>query len=391
MTGNQASTRIPIRQGPQNRPNRSANRRSFEIALFCALPVEAEAVRALFDDLWDDTGSIYGKSNGDPNAYSLGAIRRHHVVLVHLPGMGNNGSAAAAASCRASFPCIRLALVVGICGGAPSGPDGDIFLGDTIISEGVIQYDFGRRYDDTFQRKATVADSLGRPSSEIRALLAKLKENTTYALLNEETSGYLNSLIQRPDRPFKFPGITQDRLFPRDYRHKHQDLSSCQICAACHQSLDKVCKVALSATCDELGCASTAQMSRPRPDYTSIHFGLMASSNGVIKSAQHRDHIAKEESVIAFEMEGAGIWDQFPCLVIKGVCDYADSHKNKRWQRYAAASAAACMKAFLHHWAPSSFSVDLPTRECQYTWSFFLFESFINIPDLAHRLKIESS
>jgi hypothetical protein len=39
--------------------------------------------------------------------------------------------------------------------------------------------------------------------------------------------------------------------------------------------------------------------------------------------------------------------------VIKGACDYADSHKNKVWQRYAAATAAACMKAFLDNWVPS--------------------------------------
>ncbi|KAI1013599.1 hypothetical protein LB504_013194 [Fusarium proliferatum] len=52
-------------------------------------------------------------------------------------------------------------------------------------------------------------------------------------------------------------------------------------------------------------------------------------------------------------MEGAGVWDSFPCIVIKGACDYADSHKDKDWQRYAAATAAACAKAFLGFWVPS--------------------------------------
>lgn len=33
--------------------------------------------------------------------------------------------------------------------------------------------------------------------------------------------------------------------------------------------------------------------------------------------------------------------NDFPCTVIRGICDYADSHKNKRWQPYAAATAAA--------------------------------------------------
>lgn len=70
----------------------------------------------------------------------------------------------------------------------------------------------------------------------------------------------------------------------------------------------------------------------------------------MIKSGYHRDDIATREKVIAFEMEGAGIWDNFPTIIIKGVCDYADIHKNKKWQRYAAATAAACMKSILKEW-----------------------------------------
>jgi nucleoside phosphorylase len=46
-------------------------------------------------------------------------------------------------------------------------------------------------------------------------------------------------------------------------------------------------------------------------------------------------------------MEGAGIVNSFPCLVIRGICDYADSHKNKIWQKYAAAVAAAYAKLLL--------------------------------------------
>ena len=81
-----------------------------------------------------------------------------------------------------------------------------------------------------------------------------------------------------------------------------------------------------------------------------VHFGRIACSNQVIKSGQHRDRIAAEEGVIGFEMESAGTWDYIPTIVIKSVCDYADSHKSKQWQEYAAATAAACTKAFLEEW-----------------------------------------
>jgi nucleoside phosphorylase len=70
-----------------------------------------------------------------------------------------------------------------------------------------------------------------------------------------------------------------------------------------------------------------------------------------MRSGEDRDDIAARDGVIAFEMEGAGVWENFiSSLVIKGVCDYADSHKSKRWQGYAAATAAAVAKSFLETW-----------------------------------------
>lgn len=69
-----------------------------------------------------------------------------------------------------------------------------------------------------------------------------------------------------------------------------------------------------------------------------------------MESGVDRDRISRQKKIVAFEMEGAGVWDSFPCVVIKGACDYADSHKAKEWQPYAAATAAACMKAFLSYW-----------------------------------------
>jgi hypothetical protein len=67
-------------------------------------------------------------------------------------------------------------------------------------------------------------------------------------------------------------------------------------------------------------------------------------------------------------MEGAGVWDTFPCIVIKGACDYADSHKTKKWQRYASATAAACAKAFLEFWEPSTTgqAIDQNNTKCEY-------------------------
>jgi nucleoside phosphorylase len=78
-----------------------------------------------------------------------------------------------------------------------------------------------------------------------------------------------------------------------------------------------------------------------------IHYGAIASGNKVMKNGKARDMIARELDVVCFEMEAAGLMDTMSCLVIRGICDYADSHKSKEWQRYAAATAAAYARELL--------------------------------------------
>jgi nucleoside phosphorylase len=173
-------------------PPRPTQRKDFEIAIICALRSEADAVEALFDIFWDD-GKSYRKASGDPNAYTTGVIGSHNVVLAYMPGMGKSHAASVASSFRSSFEGIKLALVVGIYGGVPNGTDDEkeILLGDVIISDGLIQYDFGRQLPNTFIRKDTLQDSLGRPNTEIRALLAKLKGHRSRMRLKDNTSHYL--------------------------------------------------------------------------------------------------------------------------------------------------------------------------------------------------------
>jgi nucleoside phosphorylase len=150
----------------------------------------------------------------------------------------------------------------------------------------------------------------------------------------------------------RYPGATEDRLFKSAYQHKHRGLVECAICSN-DDGRDDVCNVAIESSCEQLKCDEQELVTRARvsqPSKPSVHFGLIASGDTVMKSGEDRDEIAIRDHVIAFEMEGAGVWEHFPSLVIKGVCDYADSHKGKKWQGYAAATAAAIMKAFLEGW-----------------------------------------
>ncbi|EHK43342.1 hypothetical protein TRIATDRAFT_33697 [Trichoderma atroviride IMI 206040] len=353
--------------------DRPSGRDDFEIALICALQIESDAVEALFDGYYEEDYS-YGKAVGDPNAYTTGRMAGHNVVLAFMPGMGKVNSANVAAGFRMSFPNIKLGLVVGICGGVPGGEDGEneVLLGDVIISTALIQYDFGRQYDNRVVRRDTLQDNLSRPNAQIRSFITKYSGLKGCETLRGKTFSYLDDLCAKNGfEKSAYPGADKDILYHPKYRHKHRNAAVCSACSKCRKSSDKVCGSALELSCAELGCEDSMIISRARIEKAKsaasstvasrdeelrearkpfIHFGKMASGDLVIKSGRHRDKIAVREKVIAFEMEGAGVWDSFPTVVIKSVCDYADSHKNKMWQRYAAATAAACSKAFLEEW-----------------------------------------
>ena len=367
MTGVQPPVSDPqhLPRGCRQRP---AHRNHFDIAIVCALPLEYDAVSLLIDEFWDETGDSYGRAVGDGNNYRTGRIGSHHVVIVLLPGMGKVYAAIAVARLRASYSNIKLVLLVGICGGVPSaGSSNEILLGDVIISETVVQYDYGRRYPDSFATKTAIGEGSSRSSTDVRGLLAFLRSEEGLGRLQQRTSYFLHTLqrhaVQTRRSHYNYPGASFDKLFEPDYRHRHHNSCFC-ICSQWKELSDSVCQEASSVPCSETQCENGNLVRRERlerrlalekqNDVTAIQIqsplifvGRIASGDTVMKSGKDRDRIAKEQNVIAFEMEGAGFWEELPCLVVKGVCDYADSHKDKSWQPFAAAAAAATMKALL--------------------------------------------
>lgn len=369
------------------------SRDDFKIAILCALVREADAVQLVFDKFWGDHGKRYGKATGDPNAYTTGVIGRHNVVLAHLGGMGSVAASVAAAGLRGSFSGIKLALVVGICGAVPSYGHGsnktEIWLGDAIISTAVIHYDYGRQYPGNFKRKTALEDTLGRASSDIRSLVSQLQTHHYREKLRRDVAMYLERLQQKHEA--KYPGPTLDILHGAACVHKHRDgavscdkckdgddpcprycdelkcddvirqrVISCELCKdvkglgdISHREYgeqifdvyDSKASVRQQATFQHLPISKPFHLHDP-----GIHFGRFGSANKVMKSGEDRDALAKDEAIIALEMEAMGVWELFPTIVIKSACDYADSHKNKDWQDYAAITAAACMRAVLEEW-----------------------------------------
>jgi nucleoside phosphorylase len=62
-----------------------------------------------------------------------------------------------------------------------------------------------------------------------------------------------------------------------------------------------------------------------------IHYGLIASGNKVVKTAKLRDELRERYKIRCSEMEAAGLMNILPVAVIRGISDYADSHKNDDW------------------------------------------------------------
>lgn len=348
-------------------PNRPTQRSEFKIAIVCALQVEYDAVCLLVDEFWDDD---FGRAEGDQNHYTTGYISNHNVVLILLASMGKTSAASAVANLRMSFTAIQLVLLVGICGGVPfpSGSRGEILLGDVILGDEIKHYDYGKRYPDGFRRSEDFGYSNSNFNRGVRGLLSFLGTDRGKHLFEDRISHYLQHLqevaISRDtNAKYAYPGAAEDKLFAPEYRHKHYQRAAC-ICRSCHIDSDPVCEEAVKASCLETDCDTSRTILRQRiaakqiielerpgeAQRPTVHFGRLASADMVLKSAKDRDGLSRELQVIGFEMEAAGFYNELPHIVVKSVCDYADSHKSKIWQPFAAATAASACKALLERY-----------------------------------------
>jgi len=268
--------------------------------------------------------------DNDENLYTLGSIGEHNVVIVCLPAgrIGNNPAAAVAMQMRATFKGLRFGLVVGIGGGVPSA-EVDIRLGDVVVSQphqtfgGVVQYDAGKTTPSGFERTG----SLNAPPQILLAAVARVRANELRG--RSKLSEYVSKISCIPK--FQREKAGPDVLFEAGYSHEGGPI--CDKCITDRQE---------------------ARQPRDSEEEVVVHYGTIASGNQVMRHAAERDEVSAQlGGVLCFEMEAAGLMNSFPCLVIRGICDYADSHKNKRWQPYAAATAAAYAKEVLSVIPPS--------------------------------------
>ncbi|CAI0648056.1 unnamed protein product [Colletotrichum noveboracense] len=363
----------------------------YTIGWIAALDKELTAALAMLDETHEQPDD-FEQNDKDSNTYSWGRTGEHNIVIALLGG-GSYGkvSAATTATCMVtSFPHLRFGLLVGIGAGIPRlEQDIDIRLGDVVVSvptgehPGVVQYDLGKKRDNGRLERV---GALNRPPEILLSSINKLrghqrlKGSKLPQIPNEAVR--LHPMLGKPkgkDPPFIYQGSQHDRLFestPMHVETGHGEIQSHSLQPnEISRNLPQLVYYGLRVTLvwlwtlvyflltarkpsdpdvniihqETTVARSSGKLSILRFTTAEIHYGNIASGDLVVKGGLARDLIIQSlgKSFLCFEMEAAGLMNNFPCLVIKGICDYADSHKNDRWQNYAALAAAAYAKELL--------------------------------------------
>ena len=283
----------------------------------CTTHVELAAA----SEMLDEEHESLPQGPNDPNIYTFGRCGSHGVVIACLPAgqRGTTSAATVASQMWSKFTSLRFGLLVGVGGGVPTT---DIRLGDVVVSQpdgqfgGVVQYDTGeKREDGRFLRTG----SLNTPPTVLLAALQKLKSNHQRRI--NKCAEYLNLICTKKDLGFARPE-GKDLLFRAGY--KHTSGSHCE------------------------DCAMDGLVARESREQMVIHYGTIASGNLDVRDSEIRQQLSDDlGGVLCLETEAAGLMNSFPCLVIRGICDYADSHKSEMWHKYAAAASAAYAKDLL--------------------------------------------
>ncbi|KAF4990335.1 hypothetical protein FDECE_14411 [Fusarium decemcellulare] len=271
----------------------------------------------------------------DRGLFRFGRVGTYRVVLISPLEKGHEAAAKTATFLRSTFQNLNLLMVVGICGGIPGAVKGqELLLGDIIVYIPRIEAEQGVQ-----ERMASMREELDTEDSQQSIL--------------DRTMYFLKELQRAAPTKYEYPGVKNDRFYPDHYRHR------CSKCRLLSDSTSCECK---RMPCDMVECGDDQLVPRIRIDFKRkleqdgrideaqaphIIVGSFKSSEEVVRTPDERRRI-EAGGAIAVEMEADALREQFPfVVVIRGVSDYADSHKNDLYQKPAAANAASAEMAFL--------------------------------------------
>ncbi|KAM0453791.1 hypothetical protein ACHAPV_008728 [Trichoderma viride] len=299
----------------------------YTVGWVCALPKEQLAALYMLEHKHEDLPN----PADDNNKYMLGSIGGHNIVVAcPLISRADKNDAKTISQMVLTFPNIKACLMVGTGSGIPP----EVRLGDVVVScaqkgqPAVLEWDMEK--DEPLKRTGHLSDP---PTvALLRALSRFQADPVSYTKL----FSYLNDVESRDDVPRHFvkSHLPEDLLFKPGYNHVSRIPDSYDMA-----SEEDDCRL-----CDK----SMIVDRPPRVEKVIIHYGPVASGNRVIRDVNFHERLKEfNANILCVGTETAHLMNDFPCVVIRGICDYADSHKNKAWQEYAAVTAAACAKALL--------------------------------------------
>ncbi|KAF2198209.1 pfs domain-containing protein [Delitschia confertaspora ATCC 74209] len=271
----------------------------------------------------------------DENTYICGVINGHAIVVATCPQgeTGNVNAGRLSGSLFKTFPNIRMAVLVGIGGGIPrlinpKDPFKNIHLGDIVVGwpgdgqPACVYYDRGRsKANGQFE----IVGRMKNPDWRITNALSILASDHE---MGRTKFGDQLARLQAHSK-FAHPGLESDKLFEAEYHHIGEYGSNC-------------------AKCDENKLVQRPSRTEEDKSKLVFHQGRIATGNSVIQDGQLRDQISERcGEALCIEMEAAGVDVNRQCLVIRGISDYADTHKNDTWRPYAAGKAAAFTRELL--------------------------------------------
>ncbi|KAL5867624.1 hypothetical protein ACKVWM_011595 [Pyricularia oryzae] len=315
----------------------------------------------------------------DDNVYTCGALAGHNVVIATCaPGMtGNVNAGRVTGSMFKTFSSIRMAVLVGIGGGVPRAqpsddPTEDVHLGDVVVGwpgdggPACIYYDSGRWHMDG---KFEVLGTINRPDQVLLNALGKLVAD--HEMDRSTFDVHRKRLLQsKHSRKFTFPGLQRDQLFNASYKHVGTYGDKC-------------------ACCDVEQLVQRPQRTEEQAAGFIFHQGRIATGNAVVKDGERRDQIRDQcNGALCIEMEAAGVDAGRPCLVIRGISDYADSHKDDIWRSYAAGNAAVFARELLGKIPPKSLRnlIIEAKPKSHFLVRFSRNESFVGREEILNRL-----
>ncbi|KAL8841970.1 MAG: hypothetical protein Q9176_002907 [Flavoplaca citrina] len=294
-----------------------AERAKYTIGWIAPMAIELTPALALLDRI-----TTLHVAN-DSNIYKAGRIGDHHVVMVTLDRIGLSAIPSVAAGMYASFRNLKHMLLVGLGGGIPDYALGEqMVLGDVVVSRKVEHLDCGRRTPNGFEFSHQTYEPSRALLKAVNTLWSThLSQGTQIPRILQGIRQKLHPTIRENREDL---GPDADQLFDSDYHHK-DNAKSCKNC----------CDPKRSRSRQERGPKAHREKDSPL-----IHYGTIGSANSLMVGSEEREKFYNEFGTICFEMEAAVLME-YRCLVVRGISDYSDSHKNKEWQPYAAATAAA--------------------------------------------------